>query len=96
VLLITLPSARRVTLRETRCVHFHGRRHPSELGDCRLAALLLYGSGLRLMGCLTLRVKDVDFGLGQITVRAGKGDKDRVTMLPDCARGELESPFQGR
>jgi integron integrase len=45
-------------------------------------AQLLYGSGLRLMECLRLRVKDVDFGRGLITVRSGKGDKDRVTMLP--------------
>lgn len=47
-----------------------------------IIAALLYGSGLRLMECLRLRVKDVDFTLGQITVREGKGRKDRVTMLP--------------
>jgi integron integrase len=47
-----------------------------------LIAGLLYGSGLRLMECLRLRVKDVDFNYGQITVRDGKGEKDRVTMLP--------------
>jgi len=45
-------------------------------------ASLLYGSGLRLTECLRLRVKDVDFGYGQILVRDGKGAKDRVTMLP--------------
>jgi integron integrase len=44
---------------------------------------LLYGSGLRLMECLRLRVKDIDFGAHQIVVRSGKGAKDRVTMLPD-------------
>jgi integron integrase len=43
---------------------------------------LLYGAGLRLLECLRLRVKDVDFGYKQITVRDGKGAKDRVTMLP--------------
>lgn len=43
---------------------------------------LLYGSGLRLMECLRLRVKDIDFTYSQITVRDGKGEKDRVTMLP--------------
>ena len=48
----------------------------------RLMAGLLYGSGLRLMECVRLRVKDVDFGYLQITVREGKGGKDRVTMLP--------------
>jgi integron integrase len=48
----------------------------------RLMAELLYGSGLRLMECLRLRVKDLDFGSLQITVRDGKGQKDRITMLP--------------
>lgn len=47
-----------------------------------IMANLLYGSGLRLMECLRLRVKDIDFGYHQITVREGKGMKDRVTMLP--------------
>jgi integron integrase len=47
-----------------------------------LIAGLLYGSGLRLMECLRLRVKDIDFTYQQITVRDGKGEKDRVTMLP--------------
>ena len=44
---------------------------------------LLYGSGLRLMECLRLRVKDLDFAQRQILVRDGKGEKDRVTMLPE-------------
>jgi integron integrase len=48
----------------------------------RLMAGLLYGSGLRLMECVRLRVKDLDFGYLQITVREGKGGRDRVTMLP--------------
>ena len=48
----------------------------------KLMAGLLYGSGLRLMECVRLRVKDVDFELAQITVRDTKGGKDRVTMLP--------------
>ena len=47
-----------------------------------IMAGLLYGAGLRLRECLKLRVKDVDFGYGQIMVRDGKGGKDRVTMLP--------------
>jgi integrase len=46
-----------------------------------LMASLLYGSGLRLMECLRLRVKDVDFTYAQLTVRHGKGGKDRLTML---------------
>jgi integron integrase len=48
----------------------------------RLMASLLYGSGLRLMECVRLRVKDVDFAYAQVMVRDGKGGKDRVTMLP--------------
>ncbi len=60
-------------------------------GSSRLVALLLYGSGLRLMEALRLRVKDIDFGSNQITVRGGKGDRDRVTMLPAAARGPLEA-----
>ena len=56
----------------------------------RLAALLMYGSGLRLMEALTLRVKDLDFGAREITVRGGKGNKDRRTMLPDSLAEELE------
>jgi integron integrase len=54
-------------------------------GAPKLVSLLLYGSGLRLMEALRLRVKDVDFGANQITVRGGKGDRDRVTMLPAAA-----------
>jgi len=47
-----------------------------------LIAALLYGSGLRLMECLRIRVKDVDFTYKQLTIRDGKGEKDRITMLP--------------
>jgi integron integrase len=48
----------------------------------KLMAGLLYGSGLRLMECVRLRIKDIDFELAQITVRDAKGGKDRITMLP--------------
>jgi integron integrase len=51
-------------------------------GGTRIMAALLYGSGLRLMECVRLRVKDVDFAYAQIVVRDAKGGKDRVTMLP--------------
>ena len=51
-------------------------------GTPRLVAALLYGSGMRLLECLELRVKDLDLGRQQITIRQGKGRKDRVTMLP--------------
>ncbi len=54
-------------------------------------AALLYGAGLRLSECLTLRVKDVDFDRKIIVVREGKGKKDRVVMLPQAARSALQS-----
>ncbi|MCG8380984.1 MAG: integron integrase [Gammaproteobacteria bacterium] len=56
-----------------------------------LMAGLMYGTGMRLMECVRLRVKDVDFGYGTITVRDGKGNKDRVVPLPQRYRAELES-----
>lgn len=52
-----------------------------------LVVRLLYGSGMRLLECLRLRVKDVDFSRREIVVREGKGNKDRVTMLPDGLGG---------
>jgi integron integrase len=52
-------------------------------GDKRLMASLLYGSGLRLLECMRLRVHDIEFDRRQIMVRNGKGGKDRVTVLPD-------------
>lgn len=58
-------------------------------GTSWLMAMLLYGSGLRLMECLRLRVKDIDFERNEILVREGKGDKDRVTMLPAVVRERL-------
>jgi len=59
-----------------------------------LMASLLYGSGLRLTECLKLRVKDIDFGYGQILVRDGKGAKDRVTMLPASLVEPLKRQLQ--
>ncbi|MGB5080292.1 MAG: integron integrase [Burkholderiales bacterium] len=56
-----------------------------------LMASFLYGAGLRLMECLRLRVKDVDIAYRQIVVRGGKGDKDRVTMLPEVALQPLHA-----
>lgn len=61
------------------------------LGVYRIVALLLYGSGLRLMECLTLRVKDVDLARGEIRVRRGKGQRDRVTVLPAMILRALEA-----
>jgi integron integrase len=59
-----------------------------------LMASLLYGDGLRLMECIRLRVKDVDFHYRQITVRDGKGNKDRVTMLPESSADVLRLHLQ--
>jgi integron integrase len=58
-------------------------------GSPLLVARLLYGAGLRIIECLSLRVKDVDFDRNEITVRDGKGGKDRVTMLPDSCKRPL-------
>lgn len=63
-------------------------------GSDWLMATLLYGAGLRLMECLQLRVKDIDFTANQILVRAGKGDKDRHTMLPTSAKEPLSRHLQ--
>ena len=59
-------------------------------GDKWLMASLMYGAGLRLMECLRPRVQDIDFSRNEITVRDGKGAKDRITMLPES----LEVPLQ--
>ncbi len=58
-------------------------------GTYQLIGQLLYGSGLRLLECLRLRVKDVDFARNEIVVREGKGNKDRRTMLPVSLRPAL-------
>jgi integron integrase len=59
-----------------------------------LMASLLYGAGLRLLECLRLRVKDVDFGYRQVLVRDGKGQKDRVTMLPERVTEPLRAHLE--
>jgi integron integrase len=60
----------------------------------QLMAKILYGSGLRLMECLRLRIKDIDFGNRQIIVRDGKGEDDRVTILPDSLIPDLQRQIQ--
>ena len=60
-------------------------------GMYSLMARLIYGSGMRLMECVRLRVKDVDFDRLEVTVREGKGSKDRVTMLPQSLVPELQA-----
>ena len=63
-------------------------------GTARLMAGLLYGSGLRLMECARLRVKDIDFAYARITVRDTKGGRDRVTMLPVNLAAPLQRHLQ--
>jgi integron integrase len=63
-------------------------------GTPQLMAKLLYGSGLRLLECVRLRVQDVDFAQHQIIVRDGKGEKDRITMLPDTIVPFLQEHLQ--
>lgn len=66
-----------LSVEETRRL-LEGVEHP----QCSLVVRLLYGTGMRLLECLRLRIKDVDFARQEITIREGKGNKDRVTMLP--------------
>jgi len=58
-------------------------------GEPQLIAGLLYGSGLRIMEAVRLRVKDIDFSRNEIRVRDGKGEQDRVTMLPRALKGQM-------
>ena len=66
--------------------HLHGRN--------LLMAQVIYGCGLRLMECVRLRVKDLDFERGCLTVKSGKGDKDRMTMLPESLHDELRAHLE--
>jgi integron integrase len=60
-----------------------------------LVSALLYGTGLRVLEALRLRIKDIDLGANQITVRGGKGHKDRVTMLPTTLKDPLRRHLEG-
>ncbi len=90
--LIRAKSPRRVpvvlTRDEVRAIVGHMRGVP------QLVARLLYGTGVRLLEGLRLRIKDIDFGLNEITVRRGKGDRDRVTMLPASLKTALSVHLQ--
>lgn len=59
-----------------------------------LIVRLLYGTGMRLLECLRLRMKDVEFTRREIVVREGKGNKDRVTMLPDSLADRLRAQME--
>jgi len=64
-------------------------------GENKLMAKLLYGSGLRVSECMNLRIKDLDFEMGQIFVRDSKGNKDRLTMLPQSIQEPLKEHLFG-
>ena len=63
-------------------------------GTPLLMARLLYGTGMRLMECVRLRVKDVEFSRHEIVVRDGKGGKDRMTMLPESLVADLDAQLR--
>jgi integron integrase len=63
-------------------------------GTHQLMAKLLYGSGLRLMECVRIWVKDIDFQMNQIIVRDGKGTKDRITVLPESVKPSLKEHLE--
>ncbi len=65
-------------------------------GQARLMVMLLYGGGLRLLECVRLRIKDIDVVRGEIAVRGGKGNKDRVTVLPASVRVDLMKHIKRR
>jgi site-specific recombinase XerD len=64
-------------------------------GTAQVVAKLLYGSGLRIMEAVRLRVKDIDYQMKQLTVRAGKGDKDRFTTFPATLTPLLQNHLAG-
>ena len=59
-------------------------------GTTQLMAKLLYGSGIRLMECIRLRVKDIDFEINEVRVHSGKGDRDRLLPLPESIKTALK------
>lgn len=63
-------------------------------GTTGLVARLLYGTGMRLLEALRLRVKDVEFSRREIVIREGKGNKDRVTVLPENLMADLQAQLQ--
>jgi site-specific recombinase XerD len=64
-------------------------------GTGQLVAKLLYGSGLRIMEAVWLRVKDIEYQMKQLTVRSGTGDKDRFTTFPSTLTPLLQNHLAG-
>ena len=63
-------------------------------GTTQLMGKLLYGSGIRLMECIRLRVKDIDFEINEVRVHSGKGDKDRLVPLPESIKAALKTHLE--
>lgn len=92
---IILSNAKRPERLPTVLTHAETLRVIDQLhGTHKLMAQLLYGSGLRLMECVRLRVKDVDFDYRTVTVRDGKGEKDRIAPLPDVILPDLKRQIE--
>jgi hypothetical protein len=79
------------------CIGIAACRRPACGSSSKSMPVLLpgYGAGLRLLQCCRLRVQDVDFASNQVVVRTGKGDKDRVTMLPAVVKADLARHLEG-
>jgi site-specific recombinase XerD len=73
-----------------------GRIFAGMKGQPRLMAALMYGSGMRVMECCTLRIKDLDFDARTIRVHGGKGDKDRLVLMPDNLASALQKQIAWR
>jgi integron integrase len=92
---VLLSSAKRPERLPTVLTHDEVLRLLASLsGVYKLMAQILYGSGLRLMECVRLRIKDIDFEYQTITVRDGKGEKDRVTPLPQSIASDLKRQIE--
>jgi integron integrase len=92
---VLLSSAKRAERLPTVLSHAEALQVINQLsGTHKLMAQILYGSGLRLMECVRLRVKDIDFEYKTITVRDGKGEKDRITPLPNSILPDLRRQVQ--
>ncbi len=92
---IILSAAKRPERLPTVLTHEEALQVINQLtGTHKLMAQLLYGSGLRLMECVRLRVKDIDFEFKTITVRDGKGEKDRITPLPNSIIPSLQRQIE--
>lgn len=84
-------AKRRKTLAEWLTVEDTAKVLGALAAEHALPVKLLYGAGLRLHECVTLRLKDLDFALGRITIHDAKGGKDRLVPLPSCLAGELQA-----